>query len=70
MFCIIKCGSASKPLNLGCKGIASSTRRRRFKNTSSTKLEIQTVLWALEELCLRAFAKKSQAGKQLFPPDQ
>ena len=24
---------------------------RRFENTSSTKLEIQTVLWALEELC-------------------
>ncbi|MGR3219015.1 MAG: GIY-YIG nuclease family protein [Candidatus Anammoxibacter sp.] len=25
---------------------------RRFKNTSSTKLEVQTVLWALEEYCI------------------
>ena len=25
---------------------------RRFENTSSTKLEIQTVLWALEEYCI------------------
>ena len=43
---------------------------RRFENTSSTKFEIQTVFWALEGLCLRAFAKKCPAGKQLFPPDQ
>jgi len=27
---------------------------RRFEDTSSTKLEVQTVLWALEECCVRS----------------
>ena len=34
---------------------------RRFENTSSTKLEVQTVLWALEEYCIGSTI--SGAGK-------
>ena len=32
---------------------------KKFKNTSSTKLEIQTVLWALEEYCTGSAVSKS-----------
>jgi len=32
---------------------------RRFEDTSSTKLEVQTVLWALGEYCIRSASSKS-----------
>lgn len=32
---------------------------RRFEDTSSTKLEVQTVLWALEEYCIRSAGSES-----------
>jgi ribonuclease HI len=32
-------------------GLISKVKLKRFENTSSTKLEIQTLLWALSEVC-------------------
>jgi len=37
------------PCSIAETEIAGQVRMRKFKDTSSTKLELQTVLWALEE---------------------
>lgn len=37
-------------LPLTCAGLQDRVRTRRFSETSSTRLELQTLLWALQEL--------------------
>lgn len=41
--------------------LSKSLKLKQFEDTSSTTLEVQTVLWALEEYCTRSFFSK--AGK-------
>ncbi|MBL1215001.1 MAG: ribonuclease H [Ignavibacteriae bacterium] len=41
---------AVNDLSLSIDQIGSSVKLKRFENTSSTKLELQTLLWALNEI--------------------
>jgi ribonuclease HI len=49
-------------LRIGISEVAARIKVRRFENTSSARLEIQTVLWALEEYRLRYSGQSRISG--------
>jgi len=58
-----------EPDSIQCDDVSARIKTRRFEDTSSTRLEVQTVLWALEDLELELAGCES-GGLRIYTDSQ